>query len=66
MAKSCVKCSRELVSANGIHLGVPFAIWKSKTSHGERLVKSLICSKCYDEVSVNPDTKVQRTGEEVI
>lgn len=42
--KSCSKCAKPLI-VNGIHMGIPFAYTFSNP-------KILVCSKCYDQLTV--------------
>lgn len=57
--RKCYKCAVELVNEKGIHMGISFA-------RHPRGVVALVCSPCYDKSMVDPDTKEQRTGEEVV
>lgn len=59
--KTCEGCKRDLL-VNGIHMGIPFARVKISMATPYQLV----CGKCYDRITVDPDTKVQRTGEDTI
>ena len=66
-SKRCWKCAGELINANGVHMGVPFAHTTAYQLLDPKIpVRVLVCGKCYDHITVNPDTKVQRTGEETI
>lgn len=53
----CVKCGRELVNENGVHMGIPFG-------HRFGTVKVIACAKCYDEVTIKDN--IQTTGQEVV
>lgn len=66
--RKCSKCSRELVNENGVHMGIPFGIWQYSSDGGRTSPhhRSILCAKCYDEVTVDLDTKIQRTGEELV
>ena len=65
--RQCAGCKRNLL-VNGIHQGIPFGRVKLSMATPYQLV----CSKCYDDITVDPDTKVQvvptlqRTGEETV
>lgn len=52
MVNRCAKCAKPLI-VNGVHMGVPFVYTYSNP-------KVLVCTKCYDEITVNPDTKVAK------
>lgn len=60
--KTCSKCDVELVNATGVHMGIPFGHWHIRDTNSGRLTRRsmLVCSNCYDEITVNPDTKVER------
>lgn len=57
-------CGRTLIF-NGVHMGVPFTVWKSKKGANGTMLQQLYCGKCYDEITVD-DHHVQRTGEQVV
>lgn len=61
--RNCSKCSKELVNANGVHLGTPFGIWQERLPD-DGWQKWLLCARCYDQVTIKDN--VQRTGEDVI
>jgi hypothetical protein len=63
--RNCVKCGGELVNENGVHLGVPFAHWHVSRSISP-MAPLIVCTKCYDVLTTDLDTKIQRTGEETI
>lgn len=55
-SKHCARCNVELINNRGVHMGTPFAKKDAK----------LVCATCYDYLTVNPDTHIQRTGDEII
>lgn len=66
-SKTCWHCKRELVNANGVHLGIPFALWQKHSPNGHSPMDprsepriELLCSGCYDEVTVDLDTKIEK------
>ena len=51
--KRCQKCAKPLL-VNGIHMGLPFAIRHNPQSVSPMSDHTtiLVCSKCYDEITV--------------
>lgn len=64
--KSCTKCGRELINALGIHMGIPFTKWFKHVPYSfspmDRRAEGtemLVCSRCYDEITVDLDHKTE-------
>lgn len=58
-SKNCTRCKRALL-VDGVHMGIPFAHWKSQSAVGESFETRLYCSSCYDLVTIDLDHKTTK------